>query len=121
MSGSDLSDRLRADLTAGMRERDRERVRVLRTVLSAIANAEAQPDLDATPTSLRSEGPIAGATDGLSADVARRELDETQIRAVVAAERDERLASADDLESRGAGEAAGVLRAEAALLDGYLG
>ena len=57
---SDLHKRLRADLTDALRARDRESVRVLRTVLAAIANAEAQPAADLTPMSLRSEGVIAG-------------------------------------------------------------
>jgi uncharacterized protein YqeY len=116
-----LAAQLRADLADAMGARDRTTVRVLRTVLSAIANAEAQPDADATPTSLRSEGPIAGAHAGLGAtDIARRELDEHDTLVVLTAERDERLASADALGARGATEAADDLRAEAALIDRYL-
>ena len=90
-------------------------------MLSAIANAEAQPDLDATPMSLRSSGVIAGAADGVgAAEVARRILDPRGERGIVKSERDERLASADELASRGALDAAGALGAEAALLDRYL-
>jgi hypothetical protein len=93
---------MRADLTAALRERDRDTARVLRTVLSAIANAEAQPAADGEPLSLRGDGPIAGASDGLgSADVVRRELTVEDLRAVVRSERDECLASAADLEARG--------------------
>ena len=100
---------------------ERPSVRVLRSVLSAIANAEAQPDLDATPISLRSDSVIAGAADGVaSAEVARRILDARAERAIVEAERAERLATADELASRGAPDAAAVLRAEAALLKRYL-
>jgi uncharacterized protein YqeY len=122
VTAADLPDRLRQDLTAAMRERQRESVRVLRTALSAIANAEAQPNPDETPTSTRSSGPIAGAADGLgAAEVARRELDPSEIRAIVQAERDERLTAADGLAARGALDAADALRAEAALLDRYLG
>ena len=117
----DLPERLRDDLTAAMRERDRDAVRVLRTVLSAIANAEAQPDLDQTPMSLRSDGAIAGAADGVgAADVPRRELDARELRAIIEGERDERLASAGELVAHGALDAAAVLRVEAALLDRYL-
>jgi uncharacterized protein len=101
-----------------MRSRDHESVRVLRTVLSAIANAEARPDVDPTPVSLRSDGVIAGAADGVGAtEAARRILGPEGERAIVEAERDERLASADELASRGALDVAGALRAEAALLD----
>jgi hypothetical protein len=118
----DLQSQLRDDLRTAMRARDRELVRVLRTVLSAIANAESQPDLDETPLRDRSDGPIAGAVEGLAAaEVARRELDTQEVRAIVEAERDERLSAADNLATRGAVEAAEALRAEATLLDRYVG
>jgi uncharacterized protein YqeY len=114
--------RLRDDLTAALRARDKDAVRVLRTVLSAIANAEAQPNVDETPLSLRSEGAIAGAVQGLAAaDIARRDLDDAELTAIVAGERDERLAAADDLAARGATAAADGLRAEAAMLEQYVG
>ncbi|WP_243057080.1 GatB/YqeY domain-containing protein [Nocardioides sp. SR21] len=117
----DLQARLREDLTTALRARDRVTAGVLRTALSAIANAEAQPAPADTPVSLRTEGVIAGAATGLgAADVARRELTAADVRTIVAGERDERLASAADLDARGAAEAAAALRTEAALLDQYL-
>ena len=116
-----IAEQLRADLMDAMRARDQVTVRVLRTVLSAIANAEAQLETDTTPTSLRSEGHIAGAPEGVGAtDVTRRELDEHDTLVVLTAERDERLASADVLGARGATEEAHDLRVEAALIDRYL-
>ena len=118
---SDLQSKLRQDLTVALRSGDRESARVLRTVISAIANAEAQPDLDTTPMSLRSNGVIAGAVEGLAAsEVARRTLDSRDEQAIVESERDERLSAADELASHGALDAATVLRAEAALLKRYL-
>jgi uncharacterized protein len=91
-------------------------------VLSAIANAEAQPAQDPSPMTSRSYGVIAGAADGLAAaEVARRELGAHEVRAIVAAEREERLAAAAELVTADAPDAAGALRAEAALLDRYLG
>jgi uncharacterized protein YqeY len=117
----DLQRRLRNDLTEAMRARNGRTVRVLRTVLSAIANAEAQPPAADVSHSERSAGGIAGAADGLAAtDVARRDLSEQELRAIVAAEQAERLAAADDLTTRGAPEAAADLRVEAALLEHYL-
>lgn len=117
---SDLPQRLRDDLTTALRARDRRTIRVLRTALAAIANAEARPHV-AEPLSLHSESPIAGATSGLAAtEVDRRELGDAEIRAILAAERDERLTSAGDLAAHGAHEPAEELRTEAALLDGYL-
>lgn len=116
---SDLHQRLRHDLTAALRARDRELVRVLRTVLSALANAEAQPH---QPVATRhTEGVIAGAALGLGAsEVPRRELADDDVVAILRAERDEWVASAEVLASRGAPEAALALRADAAVLDGYL-
>lgn len=119
---SDLPTRLRTDLTAAMRAKDRATASVLRTVLSAIANAEAQPAGEQTPASLLGEGAIAGAVAGLGAtEVARRDLTADDVRRIVAAERAERLAAAEDLTDRGAPDAADALRTEAAVLDRYLG
>lgn len=120
-SVSELTSRLRADLTAALRERDKDTARVLRTVLAAIANAEAQPVGDSTPASTATSSHVAGAADGLhAAEVDRRELSEADVRAVVAAERDERLRAAEHLTESGAGDAAEALRLEAGLLERYL-
>ncbi|WP_278255357.1 GatB/YqeY domain-containing protein [Nocardioides convexus] len=65
------AERLRADLTAAMRRRDRAAVSTLRSVLATIANAEAVPVAD-TPAA--TEGPVAGAVVGLgAAEAPRRE------------------------------------------------
>lgn len=89
---TNLHARLREDLTVALRERDRKKVRVLRTVLSAIANAEAQPASEGAPAP--SDGPIAGASLGVGAtEVARHDLDAEQVRAIVRTERDERVAT----------------------------
>jgi uncharacterized protein YqeY len=116
---SDLHQRLRHDLNAALRERDRELVRVLRTILSAVANAEAQPhEPTAAPLT---EGVIAGAASGVGAsEVARRELAAEDVVAILRAERDEWVQSAEILASRGAAQAAVVLRADAAVVDRYL-
>jgi uncharacterized protein len=118
---SDLPGRLRDDLTTALRARDKDAARVLRTVLAAIANAEAQPDAEEGPVSLRSEGPIAGAASGVgAAEVARRELGTDDVVAIIRAERDECLTAAADLDERGASDAADPLRSDAAFLDRYL-
>jgi len=88
---SELADRLRADLTTALRARDRARASVLRTVLGAIANAEAVPVPQGAPP--LAQGPIAGAALGLgAAEVPRRELTEDDVRAILVAERDDLLA-----------------------------
>lgn len=87
-----VDDRLRADLKIAMKDRDRDRMKVLRSVLGAIGNAEAQPVED-HPTS--NDSPIAGAALGLgAAEAERRVLTEDDVRRVIAAERDERLRAA---------------------------
>ena len=86
-----------------------------------IANAEAQPVDEARPTADLASGPIAGASRGLGAtEAARRELDEDEVREIVRAERDERVAVADDLARRGAPASAADLMAEVTVLARYL-
>ncbi len=86
----ELVEQMRADLTAAMKARDTEAVRVLRTALAAVANAEAQPADDAGPASLTVSGGIAGAADGLgAAEAERRTLTEDDVRAILRAEREE--------------------------------
>lgn len=110
----DLVEHLRADLTAALRRRDRPAASTLRSVLATIANAEAVPVADdPAPT----EGPVAGAVSGLgAAEAPRRELSETDVRALVARERDELLAAAAVVPAERAAE----LRAAADLLGTYL-
>src|SRR3954469_23177783 len=104
-----------------MRAQHRDVARVLRTVLAAIANAEAPPGADDDPVSRRSDGPIAGAVSGLAAsEVPRRELTDDDVLAIVRGELDERLAALDQLAAAGATDGAAVLRAEVALLEQYL-
>lgn len=109
-----LTERLRADLTAALRRRDRSAVSTLRSVLATIANAEAVPVDDRRVTV---EGPVAGAVTGLgAAEAPRRELSEDDVRALVARDRDELLAAAAVVPP----ERAGALRAAAELLATYL-
>jgi uncharacterized protein len=67
-------------------------------------------------------GTIAGGVAGLgAAEVARRELSDTQIRVLLRAEVDERLSAAQQIVSGGNPERAATLRAEAAVLADILG
>ena len=112
---------MRRDLSEALRSKDRAVARVLRDALSAIANAEAQPDLDETLTRQRSEGAIAGAVTGLAAsEVARRTLDDQDIRNILEAELAEFLAAVDQFEAQGAKDQVERLRADAAILRRYL-
>lgn len=104
---------LRGRLLTARKERGAVRVSALRTALSAIDNAET-PGVD--PIDAK-EGPIAGAVQGLgAAEVARRRLTDTELRAVVQAEVDERLAAAEQMAAGGHDERADAVRAEAAVI-----
>jgi len=113
----DLLARMRVDLTAAMRARDRTTTAVLRAALGAVANAEAVDP----PAPVTGEGPVAAARTGVGAtDVPRRVLTDADVLAVVRAERDERLAAAAQLASAGSIDAAEELHGTAALLERYL-
>lgn len=118
---SDIAARLRADLTAAMRGRDREAVTVLRSTLAAIANSEA---VDAAPQAgpLVEAGPIAGAAAGAGVtEVGRRELSEDDRRDIIRAERLELSEAAATLSAAGgAEEQVRRLRSGAELLGRYL-
>ena len=77
---------LQAELAAAMRRRDSAVVAVLRSALAALANAQAPPDDAPTMAAAGSEH-VAGATPGLgSTEHDRLVLDESDRRAVLAAE-----------------------------------
>jgi hypothetical protein len=120
--------RVRDALLTARKNRDAVRTAALRSALSAIDNAGAVPTAtlgSATPVDIYpdalSSGPIAGAVVGLgAAEVARRELSDAQIRTLVQAEIDERLAAAKEIEGSHI-ERADTLRAEATVLTDLLG
>ena len=115
----DVVARMRADLTAATRARDRTTTAVLRSALAAVANAEAVP-APATGGSV-GDGPVAGAVVGVgSTEAARRVLSADDVVAVLRAERDERMAAAGQLAAAGSVEAAAELRATAGLLAAYV-
>jgi uncharacterized protein YqeY len=102
-----IAERMRADLVAALKGREPARASALRVALAALANAEA-----VDPT-----GPLVAA--GLGGDVARRERDEAQAVAIVAAERDDLRDQAAALRARGRSEA-DDLDDRAAVLSAYL-
>ena len=103
-----LRARLQDALPVAMKARDRSAVDALRTALGAIANAEAV-DLDGDHEQA-----------GLRGDVARRELTEDDVRSIVAAERDDILATATVVRRHGREAEADELAAKAAVLDAHL-
>jgi uncharacterized protein YqeY len=99
-----LRDRLQLSLKSAMRERDATATSVLRTTLSAIANAEAV------------EIP-AGTT---ATELPRRELSERDIDAIVRGEHDDLTTTASELRSHGRLDEAAELDAKAAVLRSQL-
>lgn len=100
-----MQERLRADLLAAMRAKDQTRLKTLRAAMAAIANAEA---VDAATAP-------AGAT-----EVARRQLTDDDVRAVIEAERAELAAAAADLRANDRPDEAQHLEARRSILDAYL-
>jgi uncharacterized protein YqeY len=111
MSASQLKERLRADLEVAMRERKQDEVAVLRTLIAALDNAEAQP-IEAFAERLRQRETIG--------EVGRRELSAADLNEVLEAEARSRLAAAEDYERQGRPDDAARLRREADLIGRYL-
>ena len=111
MSAAALKERLRADLKAAMQARAADEVRLLRTLIAALDNAEAIPRAE-TPYVPRQFGDPGG-------EVPRLQLDDAAIREILAAEAESRLAAAADYERHGQSEQAARLRDEAALIGRY--
>jgi uncharacterized protein len=101
---------MQADLTAAMKARDSALVAVLRAALGAIANAEA----------VASDGRVSLTAPAGSTEVSRRELTDDDARLIVDRERAELLGAADEREGLGRPDDAAELRAQAAVLEGYL-
>jgi uncharacterized protein len=109
-----VRERLRADLLAAMKAKDRGAVAAIRSALSAIANAEAVP----APAPTTGDGPIAGAVSGVAAtDAPRRDLSDDQVRRILRAEITEREHEANAYDEAGRSDTADRLRREAAVLE----
>ena len=92
---AELKDRLRADLTAAMKDRDEIRTRTLRMALTEISKAE-----------------VSGATS--------RDLDDVEIERVLTREAKRRREAAEAFSGAGRAEQAAAERAEGEILAEYL-
>jgi uncharacterized protein YqeY len=92
---SELKERIRADLTTSMKNRDEVRTRTLRMVLTEISKEE-----------------VSGA--------AARELDDAEVQRVLAREAKRRREAADAFQGAGRDDQAAAERAEGDVLAGYL-
>jgi uncharacterized protein YqeY len=111
-----LRDRLRAAVPAAMKARDRRTASALRSALAAIDNAEAVEIRDVRAGAIEMSPVGVGA-----AEVARRELTEAEIAAVVRGEVEELREAAVAYEAAGRGDKAAELTAEADALTAHLG
>src|SRR5690242_8927025 len=100
--GDGVRARLQRRLRDAMKARDTTATAALRATLGAIGNAEAVATPDAEARTPIGDGPIAGAVRGLgAAEVARRELTEADLEAIVRAEIDDRTDAANEYERLG--------------------
>ena len=104
-----LRRRLKADLSAAMREGDTQLVAVIRTLMAAIGNAEAI-ELDASQPK-----EVQGW-----AEASRRHLTAAEIAAIVRREAEELRSAAAEYERAGQFKEAERLRRRAQLVDRYL-
>ncbi len=109
---------LRQALPAAMRARDSAAVSALRSALAALDNAEAVPIDEVELLSPAVEASPVGL--GVT-EAARRELSDSAVADIVRAEAAERLEAAAQLPSPAHAERVARLRAEAAVLLGFLG
>ena len=122
-SAPDVQQRLREALRAAMKARDSVTVSALRTVLAAIANAEAvavaAPDGQATVSGSQH---VASAASGLgAAEARRRDLTGADIAGIIAAEIAERYRAAGQYDSAGNAGRAARLRREAEVIESAAG
>jgi uncharacterized protein YqeY len=110
-----MKARLRADLVAAMKSKRPVEAKVLRTLVAAIDNAEA-PAADPGGTAMDHHH-----FHSRSAEVERRLLSRSAVRAVLLAEVDERERAAVEMDSVQQTSRAEALRAEALIATRYLG
>ena len=101
-----------------MKARDTVAVSALRSVLAAIANAEAVPPPAAASPAVTGDQYVAGSTAGLAAtEAGRRELTGEEVAEIVRAEAAERRAAARQYHAAGQAEQAERLLREAQVIE----
>jgi hypothetical protein len=115
-----LKGALRRDLTAAMKERDRNTAAMLRTALGALDNAEAVVVPANGPAAAGTH--VAGAGSGVGSTEARRQaVTGGQAREILRGLIAEQTGEADRYDTLGQASAAQRLRVQAGLLRKYLG
>jgi uncharacterized protein YqeY len=111
MSAAELKLRLRADLKAAMQAKASDDVRLLRTLIAALDNAEAVAEPHKTFGSRKFGDP--------SGEVARRQIDAPALDALLLTEIETRLAAAQHYDRHQQQAEAARLRNEAELIARY--
>jgi len=111
MSAAALKDRLRADLKSAMQAKASADVRVLRTLIAALDNAEAVPS--------QQDRYVPRAFGEAGAEVARLDLDAAAVDDLLVTEIESRLAAAADYERHQRLDDGARLRDEADLIARY--
>ncbi|AZO82142.1 MULTISPECIES: GatB/YqeY domain-containing protein [unclassified Bosea (in: a-proteobacteria)] len=112
MAASMMKARLSADLRHALKEKDRPRAALLRSLLAALDNAEAPP---ATASPVSGQDFRSGA-----AEVERLVLDDRDVQRILVAEIEEREGAAAQFERMRQAQRAADLRFEATLARQYL-
>jgi uncharacterized protein YqeY len=118
MNATALKERMRGDLKAAMQARAAVEVRLLRTLIAALDNAESvavEPVSKDGPPSAHGQRRFGDP----SGEVSRRELDAEAVDGLLAAEIESRLSAARDYERHRQGDEAARLRREADLIGRY--
>lgn len=106
--------RLRADLKAAMTARESLRTSVLRSLVATLDNAQA------VPVAQGHERYRELAFGDRGVEVPRRVLSESDVRALLTAERDSRRATAAQMAAHGQAERSAQLSAEAEVVAAYI-
>lgn len=113
-AGTEMKARLRADLRAALKDRNALDVKVIRSLVAALDNAEA-PAIPQERTASMQHQFASG-----SAEVERLRLTWPQVREVLAAELQEREHAADGFDRLDMLERSATLREEAGVIKRYL-
>ena len=113
-AGKEMKARMRADLSAALKDRRADEAKVVRTLIAAIDNAEAPP-LPAGQTASVPHRFQSG-----SAEVERLRLGRPRLRRLLLVEIEDRERAAAELERLNKADRAAALRAEALVARRYL-
>jgi uncharacterized protein YqeY len=122
VSAEEMQQRLRTELRSAMKAKDTVATSALRSVLAAIANAEAVPPVPSDGRPPEGNAHVAGSVAGVgAAEAARRLLTAVEVAAIIAAEVADRRDAAIGYEDSGNGDRAARLRREAEVIEAAQG